>query len=462
MQQDVPTNPHYTREEWLRLIGETPPPLRALIRALAETHRAALADHFYRHMLATDEGRQFLDHDTVNTRLRHSMQHWLVELFRCDGEADIDAAIAHQRHVGEVHARIHLPVHLMTRGARQLRQQLYRLLAAQDLPRQALTRAHAYVCETIDLAMELMNAAYTRSTARQTRTEEAYRHYALGQNLSLERERQRASLLDWSQNVLFSLHLHDASAPLPSLGRSEFGMWLSHKAEVIFERSDELEQIEAQLERVDSIVLPRLQQAADAGQRRLRSRELQETLDEIHFLLGTLFDRHVEVENGRDALTRLLNRRFLPAVLSREIQLHQRSQQQFGVLLIDLDHFKAINDTHGHEGGDRVLQQAAQLITACVRAGDFVFRYGGEEVLVVLVELGHDDLMRIAETLRGRFEAQAFTVTNGLEIRVSVSIGVALHDGHPDYQYLIGRADDALYRAKRGGRNRVVDAGAMA
>jgi diguanylate cyclase len=122
---------------------------------------------------------------------------------------------------------------------------------------------------------------------------------------------------------------------------------------------------------------------------------------------------------------------------------------------MDIDHFKVVNDVHGHEAGDMVLQQAAAIIVHAVRNGDFVFRYGGEEVVVMLVEVNAEVAQRIAENIRQQFEANEFLIGQGRSVRATISIGLAMYDGHPDHQYLIRRADQAMYEAKASGRNQV-------
>jgi diguanylate cyclase len=137
------------------------------------------------------------------------------------------------------------------------------------------------------------------------------------------------------------------------------------------------------------------------------------------------------------------------------VALARRSSVPFAVLLLDLDHFKNINDTHGHDSGDLVLQQAADIVTACVRVGDFTFRYGGEELLVVLVEIDLEQAKYVAETIRARFAAEPLRVGDGKTMPVTVSIGVAAYKGNPDYEKIVKEADEALYRAKNNGRNRI-------
>jgi diguanylate cyclase len=179
-------------------------------------------------------------------------------------------------------------------------------------------------------------------------------------------------------------------------------------------------------------------------------------VDQIRYLKDTLFDHLVDLEAGRDALTQLLNRRFLPSILSREVELSRRANKPFSLLLIDVDHFKDINDQHGHDAGDRVLQHLANVLVNVVRSGDFVFRYGGEEFLIISVEITPEQALQVAEKIRRAVENEAFLLSNGRTLRATISVGVAPHTGHPDYQHLIERADLALYAAKQAGRNRCI------
>ncbi|WYX63650.1 GGDEF domain-containing protein [Achromobacter xylosoxidans] len=163
-----------------------------------------------------------------------------------------------------------------------------------------------------------------------------------------------------------------------------------------------------------------------------------------------------EIESGSDPLTNVLNRRFLPSVIGREILIATREHSTFSVLLLDIDHFKAINDSHGHAGGDQVLRQFAEVVHQSCRSSDFVFRYGGEEFLVVLVDTAREAALAAAEKLGAEIRRHAFAIPEAGSLRITASIGVATFDGHPDYAYLIDRADKALYQAKQAGRDRSV------
>ncbi|NMG34415.1 diguanylate cyclase [Azoarcus sp. TTM-91] len=449
----------YIHADWLTLFDSASPAARLAIRDVVLAHKAEMSDAFYARMLSDAEAHPFLTHDEVNSRLRHSMQRWLETLFSCETHEQFGSAMAMQRHVGEVHARIDLPVNLVARGARLLKGEIARRLPGSGLDRNALVEAVLYVDNLIDLAFEVMSSAYVASHERAARIDEAYRVFSYGQNMPLERERQRASLLDWENRFLQAMVTARSGDELPPIHGSTFGLWLQHKAIAVFEGSAELPAIRAAMDTVDHTLLPLCGQQIDNGDRaeaRRLVKEIQHELAQLKFLIGALFERFVDLESGKDALTQLLNRRFLPAILTRETELARNQGKGFALLLVDVDHFKRINDDYGHEAGDRVLQQMAGLLLNSVRSGDFVFRYGGEEFLVLLVEVDRQHALRVAEKIRGRIEQEIFLLPEGRNLHVTGSIGIAMHDGHPDYQRLVNRADEALYRAKNEGRNRCV------
>jgi diguanylate cyclase len=444
---------------WQRLLEETAIPVKETVSTLIQKHAADLADTFYTHMLSNEEAKVFLDNDIVNQRLHASMQNWLVELFSPEPK-DLHEIFSHQRRIGEVHARIQLPISLVLHGARILKHAINEYLVASSLERNELVKASYFVAETMELALDTITDYFIIDMEKRTRTDEAYRMFALGQNMLAERERQRAALLEWSQQILFKLLAGGNETDLPGIGTSEFGMWLYHKASIIFESAPELDRIRQRIEEVEKTLFPRLVAARrESGDTGILMKEVETGIAEIKFLLAGLFDRFIEVESGRDSLTHLLNRRFLPAVLTREMAIARRGGAPFSLLLIDLDRFKVINDTYGHAAGDLVLQQASDLVTTSVRVGDFVFRYGGEEILIVLVEVNKEGALRVAETIREKFAAEQMRVGEDKTTNVTVSIGVATYNGHPDYETIMKDADGALYEAKEGGRNRCVVSG---
>jgi len=162
---------------------------------------------------------------------------------------------------------------------------------------------------------------------------------------------------------------------------------------------------------------------------------------------------------SHDMLTGLLNRQgFLEAAL-REVSRAERGAGVFSLAMFDLDHFKRVNDRHGHPAGDCVLQSFARTLAANIRKHDVASRFGGEEFALLMPDTDHAMAMRVADRVRADTEAQAVE-HGGARIRVTVSGGVATFATHArEWDELLTVADRALYRAKDGGRNRVVSAG---
>lgn len=173
-------------------------------------------------------------------------------------------------------------------------------------------------------------------------------------------------------------------------------------------------------------------------------------LDRLHIKLTHL--------SYADGLTGLANRRRFMEVLESELVRQARSGNELCLLLIDADHFKDINDNHGHHAGDAVLRQLALILMASVRApADLPARLGGEEFAVILPDTRVDEARRVAERLREQVATHVFE-DGDMRLRVSISIGLVTAPRGLNLGALLQRADEALYRAKQTGRNRVVEA----
>jgi diguanylate cyclase (GGDEF)-like protein len=156
----------------------------------------------------------------------------------------------------------------------------------------------------------------------------------------------------------------------------------------------------------------------------------------------------------RDGLTKLFNKRYLMDRLDSELKFAQRHETSVSLLMLDIDHFKKINDTHGHLAGDAVLANLAQVLTRAVRNEDVVARFGGEEFAIILRAIGVDPAAQMADRLRRAVE-NATASLNSVKLKATVSIGVAGFPSTPAKtpEELVEVADKALYRAKREGRN---------
>lgn len=438
--------------EWLTLLEATPPSVFQRAQRLAQDNAAELAKSFYKHMLEDSAAAQFLSHEQVQSKLSGSMQNWLITLFSLTNEDDLLPVIAQQKHVGDVHARIDIPVHLVLRGARVLKETAQQLLNGDELQNECVS----FISALIDMAMEVMSQAYSSSNERNARAEESYRLFSIAQNSSHEKERQRAALFDWENQTMFDLAMGLHFNQLNTLSASEFGLWFRHKGAHAFEGSDEASLVNESISKIDTAILPRFKPLQDKPQQYQQLlRDLHEETRSVAYHIELLFSQASELESGRDVLTHLLNRKFLPVVLSKEISFARKHNKSFALLILDIDHFKNINDSHGHQAGDATLQQLAGLLSNNCRSGDYVFRHGGEEFLMLLVDITAEKAIEVAENLRNLIEKESFRLPHGITTHITVSIGLAQYLGHPDPQKLLSRADQALYQAKGRGRNQV-------
>ena len=171
-----------------------------------------------------------------------------------------------------------------------------------------------------------------------------------------------------------------------------------------------------------------------------------------------VYQQRLAQDAETDVLTGLHNRRWMDRTYPRTLRRHQSPAHSASLLMIDIDHFKRVNDEHGHMVGDLVLCHAARCIEIALRPGDLCARYGGEEFCVLLPEVDAAMATRIAQRICAAVFAAPFGLSSGDALAVSVSIGVAGWDQQSPLGALIEAADAALYQAKRQGRNRVVSA----
>jgi diguanylate cyclase (GGDEF)-like protein len=196
-----------------------------------------------------------------------------------------------------------------------------------------------------------------------------------------------------------------------------------------------------------------------------RTQELEEAQKNLHLAnagLKTQLDEITELEKAvrelavHDALTGLYNRHYLSDRLKAEINRAQHGNHQIAFLLMDIDHFKHVNDTFGHQSGDLILKQVGKIITSNTRQSDIACRYGGEEFMLVMSKIDLPEVLERAEYFRKTIE-DISAETDGREIRITVSIGVAIYPLHgADQDQILSCADAALYQAKNAGRNQVV------
>lgn len=448
------------RQLWQGLSETSAPGVQKALSDLVLGSKSELALAFYNFMLEDPGAAPFLSVKAVEARLKPGMERWLERLFCHESIEELEAVLAMQRHIGGVHARAEIPVQLVARGMRLLKREIITRLLQTNLSRDDLIDAVLRTDRLIDIAFEEMSAAFVHSHDADVRVDEAYRMFAAGHNLALEREKQLGALLEWENRLFRSVATELPLDELATLNDSAFGLWLHHKAALIFDETRELPLIDESMRRIDETLFPQITHNRDktlqSAEVRALVKAVMAEMEQLKFLLNIMFERLTDLEVGRDVLTQLFNRRFLQSILKREIELNRRKKSQFCVLMLDVDFFKRVNDQHGHDAGDRVLQNIAGLLVNQVRVSDFVFRYGGEEFLIILAEVDALRAQEVAEKIRRRVETAEILLADAKMIKVTLSIGIAEYDGHPDYQRIIDRADKALFAAKNDGRNRWV------
>ncbi|WP_212625336.1 GGDEF domain-containing protein [Pseudomonas sp. PP3] len=207
-------------------------------------------------------------------------------------------------------------------------------------------------------------------------------------------------------------------------------------------------------EHLGELVFRRNQRFSEQEQGNLES--LLATL--LYPMRNTLLYRAATQSALRDPLTDTGNRIAMDQTLQREIELSRRHLQPLSLLMLDIDHFKRVNDTHGHSAGDDVLKAVAASIKNQLRNVDMVFRFGGEEFLILLSNTSREAAALVGERLRFAAQAEEY-IADGRSIQLTISLGCSTLLPGESAESLVRRADNALYIAKREGRNRLTMAG---
>jgi diguanylate cyclase (GGDEF)-like protein len=156
-----------------------------------------------------------------------------------------------------------------------------------------------------------------------------------------------------------------------------------------------------------------------------------------------------------DELTKLYNRRYFVEALDGEFERASRYEREMALLMLDLDHFKKVNDTYGHPAGDMVLSDVGEILKKHIRRNDLACRYGGEEFAVVLPNVSKESVYSVYERFREMVSTQSFKCESK-QFNITVSIGIAFSNDAESVNDLLAHVDQALYQAKESGRNRIV------
>jgi diguanylate cyclase (GGDEF)-like protein len=231
-----------------------------------------------------------------------------------------------------------------------------------------------------------------------------------------------------------------------------------HETFPALKRAGHVHDMELEMRRKDGTLLPVLLTSTavyDASGRYVSSRSTLFDLTE-----RKKWERELERQARKDMLTGLNNRRYFHELAEQELARARRNGEALTLLMLDVDHFKQVNDTYGHDIGDAALKKLSEICTHTFRVIDIVGRLGGEEFAALLPETGTTQALEVAERLRQAVESAGIKLADGSIVRFTISIGVASSGATDDkVEKALKRADDALYRAKNEGRNRVCSEG---
>ncbi|MBF0183050.1 MAG: GGDEF domain-containing protein [Magnetococcales bacterium] len=418
----------------------------------------AVVHSFFKEIHEIDELASLIDNSIVTRNLLEAMDQWWGDLFRPSNPAEVEQFILRQLEIGSKHADLNINLHYIHHAIRIFKREIHSRLDFQvELPEKQVAMAQL-LDELLDIISSLMSDSYFKNLVKYETDTLSLRMNALSQNVAIECERVRSQLLEWSKGILFNLFQNRRIDPdtLIYAEYSMFGMWVFHKADLLLPEPSMVDKLKQHLRHIDM----ELSQVATLRSEGLKPKFLNKVrafdshVNQTAWYLSSLVEQIVKLDAGRDSLTSLYNRRYLDTVLRRETEISMKQGYSYSVLLLDIDFFKKINDTYGHDAGDAILRQFSELLVGSLRISDFLFRLGGEEFLAVLGNTNRKHAVPIAEKIRRECEQKPFVVHHDQIIRVTCSIGIAIYKGHPDYNLLIKQADQALYAAKQSGRNR--------
>jgi diguanylate cyclase len=436
-----------------RIFLDDAPGVLAELRQLIVPQAREIALLFYAELMELPESEPFLSHELVRSRLVGALAEWLRRLFDLGTPSQIAAFAQYQSYVGATHARVKIPPDLVLLGASILRRELTQRILAQAASPVAAIPTVVRANELLDCAMTLITDAYLRDVLRHEREGWALRADLSGPDGAVECERVRAALIDWQRQTVERLLAPEATAAPPALAESDFGQWLRHKGELLFTDPEMVGSLATEVGRVDGLVAEMLA-APDPGARRPLLARLDGLIANLGAALTWLSEEVRQRPAGPGGGAALLDDRYLPTVLQRHARTSAALRVPFTLVVLEIEQLASLAPKIGREGVERILAEAATTLGDVLRTSDFLFRHRRHQILAVLGGAAPEHAKRLAENLRWVLGTRSFRPGGGLPIRVTVSAGVAVHDGHPDYQPTLQRAQEALAQAIAAGGDR--------
>lgn len=431
------------------LSSNAPPAVRAMVASTVKHFADELVDDLWRDLARHVRVQVLFDNEVIARRFRATLSQWLVEIFP---KEPIDATpfLMRQSEIGSTHARIQIPTSLSLLAARVFKRGIYNNLKHTRLSRDEFVQAALYVAGVIDVATAAIVAAHLSGLDRNLRAEEALRQVSIDHDFRAEREKQKAALAEWAQAVFFGSHITGEVDGVLPLSRSEFGLWFSHRANLLFGRTAEYASIARLVGEADGHVR-HLRDDAEASRRAEHLREIRLIVGQINNLLNVQFIHSFDMGSARDPLSRLLNRRYLRAAISREVALRRRTSRPFSMIMLEISQFDMLRARLGEAGADTVVQQTAAMLLNAVRSSDTVFSMGRETFLIIRVGTDAREAAVFARSIVDSYAATHFSIDGQTVLKNTLNVGVIEYDGHPDPRRLVDQVANAL-RNEKGGK----------
>lgn len=407
---------------------------------------------FYQVLLSDAATKRFLTSELVENHLTQELKVWLTEtLSEKPSESECLASIHKQRQVGEIHARIDVPMALVNSAMLIIKQVLFEQIRDhQSINAEAKMNLVIVLDQLLDASLSLINESYLEGRVENERSAQEYRSRSSAHEIAIEIERVKGALYGWMTQ--FMADLLTSNRRVVDIHHQEFALWIRHKLSFVSPNDKIVRKIKLNLDSLQ-LELDRLAQAIHENKDE-SIQKITALANECGWLLGQVADQNLEASAREDSLTSLIERRFLAPIMQNETQMAMKTQSPYSVMMIDVDNFKSVNDIHGHQAGDAVLSSIGHILKRSLRVTDYAFRYGGEEFLILMPETPASNAIRAADKLLDKVRNASITLDNGRHLKVSVSIGIAQFDKHPDFEQVIKHADEKLYEAKHNGKDR--------
>lgn len=408
---------------------------------------------FYEVLLADHSTKKFMTSEMVEKHLKQELRHWLLmTLSSKNSEEALQEVVSKQHEVGDVHARIEVPMTLVNSAMLVIKEVLFNNISTStSLNNESKLELLILTNKLLDASLSLVNEAYLEGRVLNERMAQEYRTNSSAQEIAIELERTKGSMLAWMGRFMTDI-ITEKTLTLEDFKHQEFSLWIRHKLTYACRNDELISKAKNLLNEIESVV-------SDISLAPIQARgelavKINHLTSDCSWVLSQMSEMNVESAAREDALTSLIERRFLGPIMQNETHLAMKTQQSFSVLMMDIDSFKEINDIHGHQAGDKVLAMVGRLLKRSLRVTDYAFRYGGEEFLVLMPETDLQEAQLAATKILQRIRDLDVQLDNGRLIKVTISIGIAEFDKHPDYEHLVKHADDKLYEAKHNGKDR--------